>query len=201
MTKRVFLKKWILVNTAGFFIGYLLYTPIGHGFTGNHGRELDTNQIIAHCVALAVVGLILFSFQKSVLKIFFPISSAKIIFATIVFIGLFWLGYYQTIIPGGFDYDILFAYLALGSGLWINSLSFTKNKIRWVVALLSFPIASFIGELILFAIYTSFDLNMDVQFNTMNHMIFWLTVGVTTGIIGGWVSGNMLFVMLPEPLQ
>lgn len=201
MTKRVFLKKWIFTNTLALFVGYLLYTPIGYGFTGTHGREMTTEQIAAHCVALAVVGLILFISQRSVLRHFIPINRIKIAIAALTFIGLFWFGYYQTIIPGGLDYDILFSYLALGSGLWISTIPFSKNKMSWVIALLSFPFASFIGELILFIIYTSFDLNMDVQSNTTNHSIFWITVGVTTGLLGGLISGNMLYRMLKKPIN
>ncbi|WP_420400279.1 hypothetical protein [Flagellimonas sp.] len=199
MTKKVFLKKWILANITGFLIGYLLYTPIAHGLTGNHGRELNTNQIIAHCVALAVVASILFLFQKSVLKDYISISRIRIILATLAFVLLFWFGYYQTVIPGELDYDILFAYLALGSGLWIGILSFSTNKVKWLIAVLSFPFASFIGEVILFVVYSSFDLNMDLQNSTTNHVVFWITVGITTGLLGGWLSGLVLYKMLPKP--
>ncbi|RNC89430.1 MAG: hypothetical protein ED555_08040 [Allomuricauda sp.] len=195
MTKKRFLKKWISANTLAFLIGYLLYTPIGHGITGNHGRELSANQIIAHTLALAVVALVLFSFQKNVLKHFFSISSIRIVLATVAFIGLFWVGYYQTFVPGELDYDILFAYVVLGSGLWTHKIKFNENEMKWLIAVLSFPIASFVGEVILFLIFTSFDLNMDMQ-NTTNDMIFWITVGVTTGILGGWISGEMIYRML-----
>ncbi len=198
MSQKEFLKKWILANTLGFLIGYILYTPIGHGITGNHGFELNTNQIIAHCIALSVVALILVLFQKSVLRHFISISKIRIAIAISAFVILFWFGYYQTIIPGELDYDILFGYLALGTGLWIGSLSPKKNMFKWLLALLSFPIASFIGEVILFIIYSTFDLNMDIQNSTVNHMVFWITVGVSTGIIGGWLSGLMLYKMLPK---
>ncbi len=197
MTKQTFVKKWVLANTLGLLIGYILYTPIGHGITGNHGRVLSTDQIIAHSIAVAVVGLILFLFQRSVLKSYFEISFLRISLATLAFTGLFWFGYYQTFIPGEFDYDILLSFLVLGSGLWITTLSFSTNKLGWLIALLSFPMASFIGEVILFVIFSTFDLNMDVQ-NTTNHIIFWLTVGVTTGLLGGWASGSVLYKMLEK---
>ncbi|TMU54476.1 hypothetical protein [Flagellimonas algicola] len=196
MNKKLFLKKWISVNTLGFFIGYLIYTPVGHGITGNHTRDMNTNQFIAHSVALGIVGLILFLFQKSVLKNYFTISTRKIFLLIIAFISLFWFGYYQTIIPGGLDWDILFGFLVLGSGLWFNKISFSNNKWIWLIAVLSFPIASFIGEVILFLIFNTFNLDMNMQ-NAMNDMIFWLTVGLTTGILGGWISGLMLYKLLP----
>lgn len=197
MTKKEFIKKWIKANTLGFFAGYLLYTPIGHGITGNHGRDLTTNQIIAHSIGLAVVALLLFTFQKSALKQYFQVSIVKIMVSTALFIGLFWFGYYQTVVPGSLDYDILFSFLVLGSALWINSVSLAQHKWRWVVALIAFPLASFLGEVLLFVVFTSFKLNMDMQ-NTTNDMIFWLTVGLTTGMLGGWISGHMLYHMLPN---
>lgn len=196
MTKRIFIKKWVLANTIGLLIGYLLYTPIGHGFTGGHTHSLNENQLIAHCIALAAVALILFLFQKSVLRKFINIPSTKIAIATIAFIALFWLGYYQTIIPDGPDFDILFSYLVLGAGLWVGSISFAQNKFYWLVALLSFPIASFIGEVLFFLIVTGFKIELDMQKSMMHHTMFWLTVGVTTGLIGGWLSGLMLYKML-----
>ncbi len=188
----------MLVNTLGFLIGYLLYTPIGHGFTGNHGREMNTEQIFAHSVGLAVVALILFLLQKKVLNPYIKVGTIKILLAVAAFTGLFWFGYYQNIIPDGPDYDILFGFLVLGSGLWITDLSFSQNKIPWLVAVLSFPFASFIGELILFLIVINFELDMDVQQSMLDHTIFWVSVGLVTGILGGWISGTMLYKMIDK---
>ena len=198
MSKKVFLKKWITANTVGMLIAYLLYTPIGHGITGGHEHSLTTNQLIAHCIALGIVSIILFLFQKSVLKNFINISLARMAIAIASFIILFWIGYYQTIIPGGLDFDILFGYLVLGSGMWLGLISFKGKAIHFLIALLSFPLASFIGEVILFVVITGLKIEFDMQSSMLNHTMFWITVGVTTGLIGGWISGMVLFKMLSK---
>ncbi len=196
MNKKVFLKKWITANTVGMLIAYLLYTPIAHGITGGHENNLTTNQLVAHCIALAVVGLILFLFQKSILKNFIKISSTRILASIFTFIVLFWVGYYQTLIPDGPDFDILFGYLALGSGMWFGLVPFKNNKIPFLIALLSFPLASFIGEVIFLLIVTGLKIELDLQSGMLHHSLFWITVGVTTGLVGGWISGKALFSVL-----
>jgi len=190
-----FTKRWVQANTVAFAIGYLLYTPIAHGITGSHGRELTPSQLVTHCLALAVVGLLVFYFQRTVLRPNYEVTVTRIIVATLAFIGLFWFGYYQTIIPEGPDYDILFGFLPLGVGSWIGKGSFRSKPLAFAIAILSFPFASIIGELILFIIVMSIGLELDVQ-NPWIHSLFWLTVGITTGLLGGWISGKALTKLL-----
>ena len=190
-----FTKKWIRANTLAFFIGYLLYTPIAHGLTGSHGRELTTNQLIMHGVGLAVVGFLVFSFQRSVLRVHLDLSLTRVVLSVLAFIGMFWFGYYQSFIPDGPDYDILFGFLVLGTAMWLGKVPLQSKPLAFIVALLSFPIASFIGELLLFVVVTSFGLDLDIQ-NPWVHSLFWLTVGITTGLLGGWISGRALMKLL-----
>ena len=192
MQNKHFIRPWILANTTAMFIAYLLYTPIAHGITGSHGHELNTSQLIMHCIALAIVALIIFYFQRKILSNYIEISSIRIFISIILFILFFWWGYYTNILPDGPDYDILFGYLVLGSGLWLGKFNIRNQPLLQLLALLSFPIGSFIGELILFITVTTLDLKMNVQEGMLDHTIFWLVVGVTTGIVGGLLGGWVL---------
>ena len=187
---------WILANTLALLIGYSLYTPIAHGFTGGHDRQMTTDQLIAHCIALAVVGLIVFFSQRIVLKHYLNISLLRVLFSTVLFIAFFWFGYYQTIIPDGPDYDILFAYFILGCSLWIGKIPWKGNQVRTILAILIFPLASIVGEVIFLLFVIGFNIELDMQNGLLHHTLFWLTVGVTTGLLGGWLSSRVLFNML-----
>ena len=198
MKSNGFVRKWVMANTAVMFVAYLLYTPIAHGITGGHGREMTPDQIISHCVALAVVAGLLFAAQRSVLNPYIHISPARMAIGIVAFIGLFWFGYYQDILPNGPDYDILFGYLALGSAMWIGA-PLRRKPALFILALLSFPFASFIGELIFFLVVTISGVTLDMQTGMVHHTLFWLTVGTATGSIGGWLSGIALKRMLNTP--
>lgn len=147
---------------------------------------------MAHVIAHTFVALTLFLSQRFVLKEYIHISWLRIVLSIFVFISLFYIGYYQEVIPGGLDTDILFGYLALGSGMWIGKIPFKGNELASIIAMLSFPFASFIGEVILLLIVTSFNIEFDVQSSMLDHSIFWLTVGVITGLLGGWIGGQAL---------
>jgi hypothetical protein len=192
MDKMSFTGKWVLFNTLAMLISYLFYTPIAHGITGAHGHEMTTEQIVAHCIAHAFVALSLFLSQRYVLKEYIDISWLRIMLSIGAFLGLFYLGYYQEFIPGGLDTDILFGYLALGSGMWIGAIPFKGNMLASIIAVLSFPFAGFIGEVVLLLIVTIFNIGIDVQSIMLHHSIFWVTIGVTTGLLGGWIGGQAL---------
>jgi hypothetical protein len=50
--------------------GHLLYTPIAYGVNGGHGRHLTVEQIVAHCIALAVVAILVAAAQRRALAPF-----------------------------------------------------------------------------------------------------------------------------------
>lgn len=187
-----FTGKWILANTSAMFVSYLLYTPIAHGITGGHEHYLTLDQLLAHIIALIVVAVILFLSQRYVLKKYINISWPRIIFSVVAFLILFYIGYYQEFIPGELDTDILMGYVVLGSGMWIGAVKTKGHWLAILIAVLSFPFASFIGEVLLFFFVTGLDLNLDLQFDALHHTIFWEVVGVTTGLLGGWISGLAL---------
>ncbi|MEM7298076.1 MAG: hypothetical protein AAF391_07400, partial [Bacteroidota bacterium] len=125
-----------------------------------------------------------------------------IVVSVIAFIVLFWFGYFQQFIPDGPDYDILFAFLVLGSGTWIGSLSFKGRPVQLILALVAFPVASFMGQLILFTLVVGLELfELELQTSIVDETIIWLSVGLTTGLLGGWVNGKMLAKVLPEVEQ
>ncbi|MDX2046892.1 MAG: hypothetical protein SFU87_08900 [Chitinophagaceae bacterium] len=192
-----FKRRWIFANTTALFVSYLFYTPIAHGLTGTHGRHLTVQQLIAHTVALVVVALIVFVSQRFLLKTYINISWLRISLSIIIFVTFFWMGYYQELIPDGPDYDILFAYLILGTAMWLGKIPINGHWLATIIAVLSFPFASFIGVVILLLTITGFHIKFDVQTDA-HHTIFWLTVGVTTGLLGGWISGMALWKILKK---
>lgn len=188
--------NWILANTLALIVGYSLYTPIAHGITGGHDRQMTSDQLIAHCIALSTVGLILFFSQRRILKHYLNISTLRIVLSTIFFVAFFWIGHYQSFIPDGPDYDILFAYLILGTGLWIGKVKWKGNEAKILLSIAIFPLSSIIGEVIFFLIVIGFNIELDMQNGLLHHTMFWLAVGATTGLLGGWLSGIVLLKML-----
>ncbi len=190
---QLFLKNWVKSNTLAFFISFILYTPIAHGFTGHHTRDLSASQLIAHSLGLALVAIFVFLSQKRVLKHYVEVTTMRIAVSVIAFVALFWFGYYQRFIPDGPDYDILFAFLILGSGSWIGLLSFKGRPLQMLLALIAFPLASFIGQLILFTLVVGLELfELELQTSIVDETILWLFTGVTTGLLGGWINGQVL---------
>lgn len=188
-----FLKSWVRSNTLALFISFITYTPIAHGLTGHHTRDLNIDQLIAHSIGLVVVAMLVFIFQKRVLKNYIEISTTRIVVSVISFVVLFWFGYFQRFIPDGPDYDILFAFLVLGSGTWIGLISFKRRPLQMLLALISFPLASFVGQLILYTLVVGLNLfELKLQTSILDETIVWLFVGVTTGLLGGWINGKML---------
>jgi hypothetical protein len=63
-----FRRDWVLLNTRALLAGYVLYTPIAHGFTGGHAsRQLSSAQLAAHSIALVVVALLVATAQRRAL--------------------------------------------------------------------------------------------------------------------------------------
>ena len=186
-----FLRRWVGWNTVAFLVGYLLYTPIGHGITGGHDRDLTASQIIAHCVALLVVGVMVAAAQRRALGGVASVPRTRVLLAALGFTAAFWLGYYQTLLEGP-DTDILLGYLVLGSAAWLGVVPSNRALGSLLLAVLSFPFASFVGELLLFAVVIATGATPEFSQNHLHHMAFWLTVGVTTGALGGLLSGLCL---------
>ena len=192
-----FARKWLFGNTLALLAGYLLYTPIGHGFTGGHGRELNGAQLISHTLALSVVALSVAVAQRRLLTPYVQVSARRIPLAVALFVGLFWAGYYLPL-PFGLDWDILFGFTALGAAVWVGHLRAAGHPLAALMAFLAFPLASFLGEVIIFLVVINLGLKPEIGTDPIMHSVFFLTVAVTTGLVGGGISGKALQRMLPH---
>lgn len=192
-----FRRQWLLLNTAALLTGYVLYTPIAHGITGSHAtRGLTTPQLMAHSVALAVVGLLVAAAQRRALTEYVTVSWTRVVVAAIAFVLAFWIGYFQPWIEGP-DTDMLLGFLVLGSAAWLGTVRVRGHGVAAAIAVLGFPIAGFVGELILFVAFTVLGVTPSLQTSELQHSLFWITVGGTAGILGGWLGGTALERMLP----
>ncbi|ANM30311.1 hypothetical protein ABI59_13105 [Acidobacteria bacterium Mor1] len=193
---RGFARTWLVGNTLALMAGYLLYTPIGHGFTGGHGRELNGAQLVSHTLALSVVALFVALAQRRMLAPHARVPASRIPLAILLFVGLFWAGYYLPL-PFGLDWDILFGFTALGASIWIGHLRVGGHPIAALVAFLAFPAASFLGEVIIYLVVINLGLEPKIGTDPIMHSVFFLTVALTTGLVGGGLSGKALERMLP----
>jgi hypothetical protein len=190
-------QRWFRSNSIAWVIGFVLYTPIAHGVTGAHPDGLTPAQILAHTIAVSVVGIIVAAAQRRALSPFVYVPWIRVLVAPVVFNAGYWIGTY---LPTELDTDILLGFLALGSAVWLGIVPINGHRVSAAVALLSFPVASFLVELALFVVLVQLTgTTPDLQSSLLWHSIFWITVGGGSGILGGWVSGLALAKMLPSP--
>lgn len=189
-------RRWFCWNAVAWLTGYVVYTPIAHGVTGGHDRDLTPQQVVAHCIALAVVAIIVAAAQRRALRPDVSVSWARLVLAAAAFNLAFWIGYYQPFVRGP-DTDILFGFLALGSAVWLGRVPTAGHRVAAFIALLSFPAASVIAELGLIITFSLLGITPAVQTSEIQHSVFWITVGGITGILGGLVSGLALARMVP----
>lgn len=197
MTPTILSQRWFLSNSAAWSIGFVLYTPIAHGVTGAHPGGLTPPQVVAHAIAVAVVGVIVAGAQRWALSPFVPVPRIRVLVTAVAFNIGYWVG---SFVPIDWDTDVLLGFLALGSAVWVGIVPTNGHRLSAAVALLSFPVASVVIELALFGIVVSlFDVTPDLQTSMLWHSIFWITVGAGSGILGGWLSGLALAKMLAPP--
>ncbi|GMV60477.1 MAG: hypothetical protein AMXMBFR72_35650 [Betaproteobacteria bacterium] len=190
-------QRWFRWNAAAWLIGYVLYTPIAHGVTGGHGRDLTTSQLLAHCVGLAVVAVIVAVAQRRALAPFVPVPWTRVPVAVAAFNIAFWIGYHQPFVIGP-DTDILLGFLVLGSAVWPGTVPVKGHLLPAVIAVLSFPVASVVAELALIITFSVLQITPAMQTSELQHSIFWIVVGGVSGSLGGWVSGLALASMVPS---
>ena len=186
-----FVSRWTWTNTIALFIAYLLYTPIAHGITGSHLRDLNPAQLVAHTIALGVVATIVLLAQRRALRETIEVTTGRIATGVVAFIAMFWIGYYLPVGDGP-DWDILFAYLILGCWSWLGTLQGNGHRVRWMIAILAFPIASIVGEIAFFLSIIALGIEPNPHESFLQHHMFWLTVGTISGLVGGWIGGLCL---------
>jgi hypothetical protein len=197
MTPMTLPRRWFRWNSMAWLIGFVLYTPIAHGVTGGHAGGLTPAQMLAHSIAVSVVAVIVAGAQRRALAPFVSVPWIRVLVSPVAFNAGYWIGTY---LPTDLDTDILLGFLALGSAVWLGVVPINGHRLSATVALLSFPVASFIAELALFGVVVALlGITPDLQGSMLWHSIFWVTVGGVSGILGGWLSGYALAKMLPPP--
>lgn len=192
-----FPRRWTIANTLALLIGYILYTPIAHGLSGPHPRGLNAFEILMHSIALAVVAVLVATAQRRELNRYVSVPWTRVPLAAIGFISAFWAGFYQPWLTGP-DWDILFGSFILGSAAFLGVVPAKERKLLAIVAVLAFPVGCFLGQLMMVGVVVATGIVPDIQGSTLQHSIYWITLGVSMGAIGGWISGLALGRMLPK---
>jgi hypothetical protein len=198
-----FPKRWVIANTLALLFGYVLYTPIAHGLGGDHPGGLTDYQIFTHSIALAVVAVSVVAVQRHVLQSWIAVPWTRLPLAAIAFIAAFFAGAYQPWLHGP-DWDILFGSVVLGSAAFVGLLPMRRHPLASTVALLAFPIGCFVGQLIIVGIVVlTFDSIPDMQRSRLAHSVYWISVGLAMGLIGGAIGGPALRRLLTavEPAE
>ena len=191
-----FPRRWTIANTLALLIGYILYTPIAHGVSGGHPRGLNAFQILMHSVALAVVAVLVAVAQRRELSRYVTVPSTRVAVAVVGFIAAFWAGSYQPWLSGP-DWDILFGAFVLGTACFLGVLPARGHWVAATIAVLAFPVGCFLGQLVMVGIVVVTGIKPDLQASHLHHSAYWIGVGVSMGLIGGWISGMALRRMLP----
>jgi len=152
------------------------------------------------CVAGAVVG----TAQLKVLRRYLNVGWWRVPLAVLAFIAAFWLGYYQRLVPGQYlDIDILFGFTALGCAVWLGSFRVPENRgllVLWAV--LAFTLGNVTGQLLAVVILLSLGVPLQaLQSSMFVHAFYFETVAVSTGVLGGALSGRFLAKALAVEIQ
>ncbi|HEX6315603.1 MAG TPA: hypothetical protein VFZ73_12120 [Gemmatimonadaceae bacterium] len=172
-----------------------MYTPIAHGVTGAHPRGLSAEQVVSHSLALGIVALSVATAQRHVLNRYVSVPWTRLPLAVIGFVAAFWGGFYQPWV-GGPDFDILFGSLVLGSAVFVGVVPTQGHRLAFIIALLGFPIGCFLGQLMILTIVVALGVVPNVQGSDLQHSVYWISVGVSMGTIGGGIGGLALRRML-----
>lgn len=193
-----FARQWFRLNAAAMLLGYLVYTPIAHGVTGAHGRELTVAQLAAHSIALGVVAMMVASAQRHVLARFVVVTRARVAAAIVGFIAAFWIGYYQPFRIGP-DTDMILGFLVLGSAVWIGAVPASGHRVAAAIALLCFPLSGVVAQASLVLAMTVFDFTLEPRTDMLHHSLVWITTGGGAGLLGGWAGGLALSRLISTP--
>jgi hypothetical protein len=190
-----FARRWMIANTLALLFGYVLYTPIAHGPTGSHPRGMTASQILSHAVALAIVAALVGVAQRLALKPYGSVPWTRIPLAAVAFIAAFFFGSYQPWLTGP-DWDILFGSVVLGSAAWPGVVPVRGHKLAAALAHLGFPVGCFLGQLMILSVVVAAGVIPNLQASNLQHSVYWISVGVSMGVLGGLISGSALGRML-----
>jgi hypothetical protein len=198
-SRRRFRTRWWIANAAGFTAAHVVYSLVGHGFTGSHGEELTSAQYLAHTIGLIAAAMIVFALQRNALRNHVQVSRTRIAVATAVFVAAFWLGAETTGPPA----DWILGFTVLGTACWIG----LPNLIGSRSLSAGLTIVAFWGGIgtaiaVMFVLIRAGIFYPDSE-TLFNHTVFWVVLGGVTGAAGGYFSAWPLsrLVTAPEPAE
>ena len=176
---------WWIANLSAFLVAHLLYSVIGHGFTGHHGDELTVAQYGMHTLGLAVVSLAVLFAQRHVLSTHLSVSWRKISLGVFAYVGAFWLGY-ETFGPPadwffGFTVLAVWAWFGLsGASLRVVAASFAAIAGFWIGMISVLAIAGYLIE--------NGQIDPNVPTTMRTHTEQWLFIAGVSSLIGAGLS-------------
>ena len=183
--ERTFRHRWWFATVAGFFLGHLAFSLIGHGITWPHGDELTWAQYTAHTAGLLAVAAIVFVLQRAAIRPHITVTSQRMVLGAATLIAGFWLGA-ETVGPPA---DYLIGFTILGSALWIGAAGWRGILGVWNIAgVLSFPIGLAVGMVVV-PVAIRAGLFDPESPSLLHHTIGWLLGSTTTAVVGGYLSG------------
>ena len=190
---REFRRRWWVANSLAFTAAHVLFSPIAHGITGDHGDDPTLSQLIAHIVAQSLAAAIIVGSQVGVLRRYLQISNHRIWISAVilpiihnVLISLF-----------GPPWEWIAAFIALSLISWIG-LPLTGSRIwlRSIAVVLSYSIGLAVGVFVVYGIFIDLGIATVRIATFLEHTLFWISLGSTTGIVGGYLSGRPLSKLL-----
>jgi hypothetical protein len=171
-------------------MGLVVFSLLGHGFTGPHGDELTVAQYIGHTVGLIGAATIILAAQRWALQPLRQVSGKRAILGVLAFVGAFWFGA-EAIRP---PTDWILGFSVLGVAAWIRRPGHEQGKSIWAPAALG---SYWVGICAALAAVITWDsaLRPDPS-SLLDHTTGWLIVGATTGVVGGLLSARALSRLL-----
>ncbi len=118
----------------------------------------------------------------------------------LTFVVAFWVGfYYFQQLGQPLDLDLVFGFTALGCSVWLGSFRVNeKSRVSVLSAALAFTIGCVTGQLLGILLFVSLGLAPQMlRDNMFVHGFYFMTVAISTGILGGALSGRFLARALP----
>ena len=180
--------RWWLANAACFAVGYALFSPVAHWFSGPHGEELTLGQLAMHTFGLVIVCVSVIQGQRWALRL--PVSISRCVVGSAIGSGLFWAAWYVK-----FE-DFLVLHAALALAAWVSWRDFRGWRIVGSIGMLiTFVIGSVASALTFVALASRDIVPSEVHTSELAHALWWITVGVGTGVVGGGLSAPIVSLM------
>ena len=112
----------------------------------------------------------------------------RLVLGSVLFVSAFWLGWYTLGPPMN-----LFSYIVLATAAWVSP----RHVVGWrlfkacLVALGTLA-GTFSGVAVFGGLARVGVVTFDTQASPISHTVFWLCVGLGTGIVGGFLGGRAL---------